>query len=790
MTRSWTSFIINARWAVIAMTIFLVALAGYGVTFVVLKADFREYFPDNALYVNDFDRMEETYINADTILLVIAPKKGDLFNQDTLSFVEEMTNQAWALPYVSRVDSITNFQHTNAINDELNVAPLVENARTLSDIRINQIKDIALNDIQLVDRLVSKNGKVTNLMITINLPGQELSETSNIAVEVRALAEKFRLQDPSIEIFITGMVMGNYATVEIITGDAVSLIPLMGLIIIVSLALLLRSIGGTIATVLVIIFTVLSTVGLLGWAGSFFSGPSSCAPVIILTIAVADCVHILVSFFFALRDGLSRNDAIKASLDINMMPIFLTSVTTAIGFLTMNFSEVPPFTVLGNIVATGVIVAFLLSITFLPALMAVIPFKTPSPDKARTSMNLKMMEILSAFVIKNRKSLFWGLSGVCIVLMALIPRNEINDEFVKFFAPRTEFRISTDFASKNISSIVTLEYSLKSPYEGGVNNVQFLQAVDDFGLWLKQQGEVEQVMSLADIMKQLNKSMHNNDEDWYKLPDNQELAAQYMLMYELSLPYGLDLTNQVSFDKTETRLVLILTELSSKEMLNLEARLNQWLDVNLPNIEYYKSSPMLLFANLGIINAYSMLIGSVIALLIISLIIMLALRSLKLGLVSLISNMVPAGLAFGLWGLMVGQVNIAVSIAIGMTLGIVVDNTVHFLSKYLYARRHLGGKSELAVGYAFSHVGTALVVCNIVLIAGFMVLAQSDFRIYRSMGYFTSLTFVMALLVDFLLLPPVLMMIDKTDLTPEGKSTENMSDDDRVESLDLDKATG
>ncbi|MBV1881293.1 MAG: MMPL family transporter [Pseudomonadales bacterium] len=784
MANSWTTFIINARWAIIAMTLFIVAVAGYGVKDVVLKSDFREYFPEDAPYVNDFDRMEETYINSDTILMVIASKEGDLFNHDALSFIEEMTNQAWTLPYVSRVDSISNFQYTTALDDELNVAPLVEDARSLSDARLNEIRDIAVNDIQLVDRLISKNGQVANVMLTINFPGKEVSETKDIVFGVRELADKFLKQNPSMDIYITGMVVGNYATVEINESDAVSLMPFMGLIIVVALTLLLRSYSGTLATVIVIIATVLTSMGLLGWAGSFLSGPSSCAPVIILTIAVADCVHILVSFFFSLREGHTREEAIKTSLQINMMPVFLTSLTTAVGFLSMNFSEVPPFTVLGNLVATGVAIAYLLSITFLPALMAVLPFKPPREKETKVSLNLRLMQSLSEFVIKNRRALFWVLGSACILTMTFIPKNEINDQFVEFFSPETDFRSSTDFATENISSIVTIEYSLKSPYDGGVNDIRFLQGVEDFGQWLKQQDEVEQVMSLTDIMKQLNKSMHNNDEDWYKLPASRELASQYLLMYELSLPYGLDLTNQVSFDKTETRLILTLTELSSKQMLQLEEKLNFWLDTNLPNVEYYKSSPMLLFANLGVVNARSMLVGSLCALLIISFIIMLALRSLKLGLVSIISNMVPAGLAFGIWGLLVGQVSIAVSIAIGMTLGIVVDNTVHFLSKYLYARKHLGGKSEAALGYAFSHVGTALVVCNIVLISGFVVLAQSDFRINTSMGYFTSLTFIMALIVDFLLLPPVLLMIDKADLPTKGKAADSTTEDEAPYELD------
>jgi len=160
-------------------------------------------------------------------------------------------------------------------------------------------------------------------------------------------------------------------------------------------------------------------------------------------------------------------------------------------------------------------------------------------------------------------------------------------------------------------------------------------------------------------------------------------------------------------------------------------------------------------------NSYSSLISTSIALVLISFILTFALSSLKMGLVSLLVNIAPAALAFGIWGLLVGQVGLSISVAVGMTLGIVVDNTVHFLSKYLNARREQGLSSESSIRYAFSHVGTALLVCNAVLISGFLVLAQSDFMLNRDMGYFTALTFALALLVDFLFLPPFLLFIEK-----------------------------
>jgi predicted RND superfamily exporter protein len=168
-----------------------------------------------------------------------------------------------------------------------------------------------------------------------------------------------------------------------------------------------------------------------------------------------------------------------------------------------------------------------------------------------------------------------------------------------------------------------------------------------------------------------------------------------------------------------------------------------------------------MFANIGSRNIKSMLLGTTIALVMISMILIFAFRSIKIGLISLLPNLVPAALGFGLWGLFVGEVGLALSVVTGMTLGIVVDDTVHFLSKYLRARREGGLNSADAVVYAFSTVGRALVITSFVLIAGFLVLALSSFELNSGMGLLTAIVIAFALLADFLLLPPLLMKFEE-----------------------------
>lgn len=254
--------------------------------------------------------------------------------------------------------------------------------------------------------------------------------------------------------------------------------------------------------------------------------------------------------------------------------------------------------------------------------------------------------------------------------------------------------------------------------------------------------------------------MHADSEQFYTLPDERNMAAQYLLLYEMSLPYGLDLNNQINLDKSATRMTVTIRNINTTDILALEQRAQDWLQQHGAEIRSDGSSTTIMFSHIGKRNIKSMIAGTTLALFLISLILIFALRSLKTGLISLVPNLVPATMGFGLWGLMVSEINVGLSIVTGMTLGIVVDDTVHFLSKYLRARREKGLNAEEAVRYAFSTVGTALWVTSFVLIAGFMILTLSTFKLNSDMGLLTSIVIAFALIADFLLLPALLMKID------------------------------
>ncbi len=762
MTRSLAEWLVRWRWVLFVSACLLVAFSAGGARFLTFSSDYRVFFSKQNPQLLAFESLQNTYTKSDNVLFVLAPTDGKVFTAETLSAVEWLTTQAWQIPYSIRVDSLTNFQHTSADGDDLVVEDLVTDAADYGPQDLQRVQQIALKEPLLVDRIVSPDGRVTGVNVVVQLPGSNpASEMPAVVNFSRNLATQLQQRYPSIDVYLTGIVMLNHAFTENAIQDMTTLVPIMFAVIVLVLALLLRSVWGTLATMLVIVLSIVTGIGIAGWLGLAITPPMASAPTIIMTLAVADCVHLLVSFQQRLRQHSGdRAVAMMEALRINLQPIFLTSLTTAIGFLSMNFSDAPPFRDLGNTVAIGVVAAFVYCIALLPALMLALPLRMPA-ERQRSTANI---DRFADFVVARRRAILVGMGVLVVSLVACIPANELNDEFVKYFDERVPFRVDTDFTTENLTGLYNIAYSLPADGSGAISEPAYLNKLEEFAEWYRQQPEVMHVTSLSDTMKRLNKNLHGDDPDWYRIPQTRELAAQYLLLYEMSLPYGLDLNNQINVDKSASKLDVSIKSVSSNGTIALEERAQRWLQEHAPaSMQAHGASPSIMFSHIGARNINSMLIGTTLALILISLILVFALRSVRIGLISLIPNLVPAGMAFGLWGLLVGQVGLALSVVAGMTLGIVVDDTVHFLSKYLRARREEGLPAQDAVRYAFHTVGTALWTTSVVLVAGFLVLTHSPFEINSGMGLLTAITIGLALLADFLLLPTLLMTLDKKE---------------------------
>jgi len=743
---------------VILVTLLAVMGVAYGGSKLTFKSDYRVFFGKENPQLTAFENMQATFTKNDNVAFIIAPKDGVVFKEKTLAVIHQLTNDAWQIPYTSRVDSVTNYQHTIAEGDDLLVEDLVLEPELLPSINMEKIKSIALSEPVLHKKLISEDASVTVVNATVQLPGIDpVTELPEVVTKVREIQKELVDAHPDLDIYLSGMTIMNNTFSESALNDNATLVPIMFGVVALVMIMLLRTISGSIATIIVVMFSIVSTMGLAGWLGFYLTGPSASAPTVILTLAVADCIHILTTMLYEMRQGKEKKAAILESLRMNFQPILLTSVTTAIGFLSMNFSDSPPFNDLGNLVAMGVMLAFLFSITVFPALLSLLPLNV----KLQANKKNDFMNNIAEFVIEKRKVLLPLFSILIVGLALFVPQNELNDNFVEYFDETVPFRQSTDFMQERMSGLMTQEIEVNTKESSGINQPEYLATLSQFSDWLREQPETDNVNILSDVLRRLNKNMHGDDPSYYRLPVDRELAAQYLLLYELSLPYGLDLNNQIDVDKAASRIVITTKNLTSTENIAFEKRMKVWFIENADDYTVHIASPTLMFAHIGQRNIQSMLIGTSLALMLISLLLGIALRSIKFGAISLIPNLVPAAMGFGIWYFLDGQIGLALSVVTGMTLGIVVDDTVHFLSKYLRAKRDKNKTTEEAVRYAFDSVGRALWITTLVLIAGFMVLAQSSFKLNADMGLLTAITIGIALIIDFLFLPPLLMLIDK-----------------------------
>lgn len=759
MKTAWLNTALIHPWKTILIGVLLVVAAGYGGQSLYFRGDYKVFFePDNPQRVA-FEDMQDIFIKNENASIIVVPDSGDVFNTQTLKLIQDITEEAWQTPLSTRVDSITNFQHTWSEEDDLIVEDLVMEPDTMDAEALARAKSIAINEPNLVDRMVSPSAHVAMINITVNLPEtDQTQDIMEIVAFVTSLSEKYGELYPGHSFYHTGMVFMNYSFASEAQKDSQTLVPLMFVAIVVVLWALLRSFTGTFSTVVIIVSSIVATMGIAGWLSFFLSTATVNVPTLVMTLAVADCVHVIASMLYALRDGKTKQEAIAYSMKLNVMPIFITSTTTAIGFLTLNFANVPILQDLGNLTAIGVMLAFLFSVTLLPAMLMVLPIRVSAKSKAKSGN----MERFGEWVISKHRSLL-PISMLLVLVAGYFSwQNQVNDIATEYFDESIAFRASTDFQQANLSGMTTIDFALYSEEASGLNKPDMLQAVARFSEWLRQQQEVDHVATIADTFKRLNKNMHSDAEEHYRLPANQELAAQYLLLYEMSLPYGLDLNNQINIDKSATRITVTMQNLGSKELTEFEQRANNWIAQNAPQYRLTAGSPNLMFAHIGESNMESLMRGTVIALFLISALLVFALRSWRMGAISLLPNLLPALIGFGIWGMYSAQINMGLSVVLSMALGIIIDDTVHFLSKYRHAR--VSGKSpEDSIRYSFSSVGRALWITTLVLTIGFLVLSLSSFALNSDMGQLTAIIIVTALVVDFLFLPAFLMLFDKSD---------------------------
>jgi len=753
--KQYAEWLVRWRWAVLALSLLIFLAGAAGLEKVQFSGDYRDFFRKDDPQLQAYELVQQAYSNDSTALLVLVPDGGTVFEPRTLQAVQRLTEAAWRLPFARRVDSLSNFQHAQAQGDELVVRQLLRAGVEPSEAEIAAARAIALTEPLLVNKLISPQGHVTGVNISFTLPKRSETEIPSVVKALRELIAELRRDYPEIQIKATGSLLLDNAFDEQAQADLATLTPLMYGLILLVLFCALRSALGVVATLLTLSFSVFVAIGLTGWLGLKLTAISVSAPTILMTIAVANCLHILVHVLRQMGGGDSRHEAVRRALTINGPIMAVACGTDALGFFSMCLSDVPPIASFGLILGLGVLAVFVFSVFFLPALLAVLPLRgRPGLQRQSQWLGRAVLRLLD-----HRRAVFalaLLLNGAAL-WFAL--QNKLEDNFVNYFSSEVEFRRDTDYVAEHLTGIHELLYSVPARQAGGVGEVEYLQQLDRLTQWLRAQPEVFSVSSLSDVVKRIHRSMNEGRAEDYRIPAEGQTAAQMLLLFEMSLPPGLELSDQIRIDRSASKLSVVMRELSSAELIAFDQRVQDWVREQLPvYMQTQGTGPSLMFSRIGEMNVAGTLKSYVLQIALISLVIGGVLRSARLGLASLLPNMIPSLLAFGLWGAVVGQVGLSVAVVAVLTYGIIVDDTIHSVFKYHHARQTLPPRAALERAYSLS--GMSLLFTTVVLVAGFAVLSFSHFDLNADLGLMSALTIGLAAAVDLLLLPPLLLAME------------------------------
>src|SRR6185503_20590090 len=360
-----------------------------------------------------------------------------------------------------------------------------------------------------------------------------------------------------------------------------------------------------------------------------------------------------------------------------------------------------PLNELGNMVSIGAGAGYVLSVSLLPAMLALFPMR-PRPTGGSLD---RAMRWFADIAVAHRVKLLVAMGFVAVATSAGIFRITLDDDFIKYFDERFAFRRDTDFFQQRLGGLHVINFAVPANEEQGITRPDYLTTIDRFAEWFRGQPKVIHVIAFSDVMKRLNMNLHADDPKHYAIGDSRKLNAQLLLLYELSVPQGRDLRSQIDGSKSSTLVSVILRDASSADIQALAAAGENWLVKASPAMRAPGSGLSVAYAHISEANIRMMLLGTFVGLSLISLTMFFVLRTTRLAVLSLIPNLIPAAMAYGLWGYFVGEVNLAVSVVGSFTFGIIVDDTVHFISKYFHARRDLGYPADEATRYSFQIAG-------------------------------------------------------------------------------------
>lgn len=748
-------FTVHRRLQLIAVSTLMMVLLGLGILRTSFDTSLNALLTESDPYLDELIALEEIFPSPTVVNFIFIAEDGEtVFSRKVLDAIVDLQESYDTVPTATRLTSVLGFFNPET-QQELFSQPL----ETYSTEELTRIGEAAVNERLLTANLLAGDGSLTFATITTNSDDSDAAERLEIAVAAEALLHHLRQENPDVDIYVNSEVLIEQSSQQAMVDDLTTLLPFVILACVIAICYCFKSATLGVCILTHTLYTIVGTVGTLGFIGYAFNSISIIAPLVVVIVSVANSVHIISIYKQELQRGSNKQDAMEYSLAHNFQPISLAAITTAIGFSSLNMCSSPAIQDFGQIVAIGILFAYILTLTLLPSLL--IRFSGPMTNAQTGEIPFMHdnLQRLSEFTLRNDKAIFWSCSTLAVITFLLLPLNETDFNRIDFIASDSDTRQYYDEVSEKMNRGPTLDYGIRtSSYEAAIEPM-FLNRVDEFQQWVNEQTDVESAASLVDVVKTINRVSNNNDADQYVIPDDKLTITNHLLSYGFAQTEDFPLFGFVDQQFSVLNVFVNATPMTNQEMIDLDQRITDKFAEQFSDAELIHGSGILLFARMDELVTIELLQGYSISLLLITLSLAVGLRSIYFGILSVLPNLLPATMVFGMWGLFVGQLDPFVMMLFSISIGLVVDDTVHLLSHYLGGRRR-GSDKHCAMTHAIKTAGPALTITTIVLALGTTVLIWANTLYFQQAAKLLVPIVVLALVLDLIYLPTILKRFD------------------------------
>ena len=719
-----------------------------------LRTDFNleNFFPKQDPTIRDYQYLEEEFGRDDNVIMV-GFESDSLLTRRVLSDLKSITDSASQISFVSQVRSIFSAQQINKQGQQLTFDPYIQRD-DISDIP-ESIRADLVTDPFAEGFLINKQANVTAFYLEIESGKNNYTARDQIISDLKEILQPYQKR---YEFKISGIPYYRNQYVQYLNEEILFYISVSSFLIILLLWVLYRSFTGIIIPMLIVWLTILFTLAVMQLTGGYFEIMTSTIAPILLCVGIADSIHMISKYDDATLQGMDKPASIKEMLLTLGSATFLTSITTAIGFGTLMTSDIVPMKRFGIYTAAGVLIAFLVTIFFVPSSLTLVNIKNIFKDKSAGIFKFfnKYLEQLSQFNRRNYKRIIvWFTAGTIIIGSGAFLL-KVNGKVFDELSDETEPIQHAQFFSENLSPPFPLEIIIDTEEENGIMDPSFLQSLDEFNRHLNSFPEVKRTTSFNTLIAQVHKTMAPEKAASNPIPGSEELIAQYLLLLEVSDTEFLERVTDFSYQKI--RVAAQIKDAGSYRVTQIRDSLSTYLQTKFPDSEITMTGSTILSADLNgkIVSSLFKSIG--LAFVLISAIMAFLFKNVRMVFISLIPNVLPLIMVAGIMGFTGIDIKSSTAVIFTIAFGIAVDDSIHYMAR-LRVEMKRGLTLDEALNIATRKTGKAIIVTSLILLAGFGTLLTSVFSSTVYMGLLVCLTVFGALLADLVLLPSLFYWI-------------------------------